>query len=158
VVTGVGGFAFAAWALMLSIAARSNPWWVLVPAESVGVVFLSVGLFAWIRQPETRRMAWLVIAVGITWYAGDLQVSTNPVLVRLGFWLFYLNIVVLAHVVLSYPEGRLARPVERFTIAAQYATALVTQGMRVLVEKSPQPQGWGDPGAPISVWAPIGSV
>jgi signal transduction histidine kinase len=159
VVTGVAGFAFAGWALTLSAGARQPyPWWVLAPAESVGVAFLGVGLFAWIRQPETKRMARLVVAVGITWYAGDLQFSTDPVLFRLGFWLYYIHVVVLAHVLLSYPEGRLARPVARFTIAAQYATVLVTQGMRVLVEKSPPPQGWGDPRAPISVWAPIGSV
>jgi signal transduction histidine kinase len=159
VVTGIASGTFAVWAIALSFGARSHPWWwVLASAESVGVVFLGVGLFAWIQRPEAGRLARLMVAVGVTWYAGDLQFSANPVLFRLGFWLFHLTAVVLAHLLLSYPEGRLARPVERFTVAALYATVLVTQGMRVLAEKSPPPQGWGGPGGSVSVWAPIGSV
>jgi signal transduction histidine kinase len=157
-VTCGAGFAFAGWAMTLSAGARPYPWWVLIPVESVGVVFLGVGLFAWARRPEAARMARLVVAVGIIWYAGDLQFSADPVHRRLGFWLFYLNVVVLAHLLLAYPEGRLARPAERVTIAAQYATVLVTQGMRAVTEHPLQPQVWGDMHAPISVWAPIGSV
>jgi hypothetical protein len=129
------GFALAVWALVLSISAPPHPWWVLVPSESVGLVFMGVGLYGWLRRPETRRMAWLVFAVGATWYVGDLQLSNDPVLFRLGFWLYYLNVVVLAHLLLGYPDGRLTRPVERLTIAAQYMVVLVTQGMRVLTEE-----------------------
>jgi hypothetical protein len=137
------GFALAVWALVLSISAPPHPWWVLVPSESVGLVFIGVGLYGWLRRPEARRMAWLVFAVGATWYVGDLQLSNDPVLFRLGFWLYYLNVVVLAHLLLAYPDGRLTRPVERLTIAAQYVVVLVTQGMRVLTEEPLQPQGWG---------------
>jgi signal transduction histidine kinase len=152
------GFVLAVWALVLSINAMPHPWWVLVPSESVGLVFLGVGLYGWLRRPQARRMVWLVVAVGATWYLGDLQLSSNPVLFRLGFWRYYLNVVVLAHLLLAYPDGRLTRPVERLTIVAQYVAMLVTQGMRVLTERPLQPQGWGDPHATISVWAPVGSV
>ncbi|HEU0090150.1 MAG TPA: ATP-binding protein [Pseudonocardiaceae bacterium] len=103
-------------------------------------------------------MGMLLVAVGITWYVADLQFSGNPVIFRLGFWLYHLNVVILAHLLLAYPKGRLTRRPERITVAALYVTSLVTQGLRLIAEERPQPQGWGDPKAEYSIWAPIGSI
>ncbi|MFC0430519.1 ATP-binding protein [Kutzneria buriramensis] len=179
VATGAAGATFAAFAITLSVGAQAVPGWALVPVESVGVVFLGVGLFAWFRRPEFVGLARLMVAVGVTWYVGDLQFSSNPALKVFGFWLFHLNLVVLAHLLLSYPTGKLPAlpvhrlfprrpgsgethhrkvPLARYTIAMLYATVVVTQGMRALVEKPLPPQGWGSPQAHISVWAPIGSI
>ncbi len=103
-------------------------------------------------------MGGLLWAVGFTWYLGDLQWSHNTVLFKIGFCLFYLNAVVLAHVLLASPDGHLTSRLERTAVSVGYGVAVFTQGMRIISERPLEPQGWGRPTATISVWAPIGSV
>lgn len=163
VLVGVAAAAFVTWATSLAVGTISHgaspyPPWILLSTHVIGVLFLVVGLFVWTRQPNGARMGRLLVAVGITWYIADLQFSANPVLFGLGFWLYHLNIVILAHLLLVYPEGRLTRRAQRITIIALYATSMITQGLRFITEYPPQPQGWGNPQAEISIWAPIGSI
>lgn len=158
VLAGATGSAFCVAAILMSWQAIPYPRWVAVPAQVAGILFLAAGLFVWTRQPGGARMARLLVAMGITWYFGDLQFSGHPLLSRAGFWLFYLNAVVLAHLLLAYPDGRLNRRAERLTVLALYAVVLVTQGLRTLTEHPLQPQMGGDPDAEYSVWAPVGSV
>ena len=158
IVVGVLGLAFAVMAISASVGANPYPWWVALPTQAVGLVFLGVGTFVWARQPDGRLMGRLLSAVGVTWYLGDLQFFGNPLLFRIGFWLYHLSPAVLAQLLLSYPDGRLTRRIERFVVVAAYATVVGTQGMRLLTEKPLEPQGWGPSQAPVSVWAPIGSV
>ncbi|WP_404953126.1 sensor histidine kinase [Streptomyces sp. 147326] len=158
VLAGALGSAFSVAAILISWQKTPYPWWVAVPAQVAGVLFLAAGLFVWTRQPGGSRMAKLLVAMGFTWYLGDLQFSGYPLLNGIGFWLFYLNAVVLAHLLLAYPDGRLRRRPERCTVVALYAVVLVTQGLRALTEDPLQPQMAGDPDAEYSVWAPVGSV
>lgn len=158
VLAGTVASAFCIAAVLTSWQTIPYPWWVSVPAQFTGLLWLAAGLYVWTRQPESARMARLLVAMGVTWYFGDLHFSEHPVLIKVGFWLFFLNGVVLAHLLLAYPNGRLARPVERGTIFALYAAVLSTQGLRALTERPLQPQMGGDPDAEYSVWAPVGSV
>lgn len=163
VVAGVAAAAFAGWAVSLVtvMPARRDwpyPSWILVITHLIGFLFLAVGLFVWTRQSNGSRMGPLLVAVGATWHVGDLQFSENDAVFTLGFWLYHLNVVILAHLLLAYPTGRLPGRSERITIGTLYVTTLVTQGLRAATEHPLQPQGWGDPNADYSVWAPIGSV
>jgi signal transduction histidine kinase len=163
VVAGAGAAAFAVVAMSLAgsvIARGASPYapFILITAQVIGVLFLVFGLFVWARQPNGAGMGRLLVAMGVTWYIGDLQFSSNPLVFKLGFWLYHLNVAILAHLLLAYPDGRLTRRAERITILAIYATVLLTQGLRVLTEKPLQPQGWGDPNAKYSIWAPVGSI
>lgn len=156
---GAAGLAVATAAIWMSAGAGPFPWWVVVPEDEVGALFLGLGLLVWLRRPVVgRRMALLLVAVAVAWYLPYLQFSANPVLFRLGFWLFYLHIAVLAQVLFAAPHGRLARPAEQWLVAGVYASVLVTQGMRVLTEHPLVAQGWGSPAAKVSLWAPLGSV
>src|SRR5947209_5849194 len=146
---------FSVTGIWLSLGSFPYPWWIAVPTQGVGLLLLAAGLFVWIRHPEGNRMAWLLVATGITRYIGDLQFSKNPALFRLGFWLFYLNGSILMHLLLAFPDGRLARRSERMTVVAGYVANLVTQGLRLLTEKL-TPQIWGE--RHPSVWGPVGSV
>jgi signal transduction histidine kinase len=163
VAAGAGAAAFAVAGICLAaavIARGSSPYspFILITAQVIGVFFLVCGLFVWVRQPDGARMGRLLVAVGVTWYIGDLQFSSNPLVFTLGFWLYHLGVVVLAHLLLAYPNGRLTCRAERVTVIALYTTTLLTQGLRVLTESPLQPQGWGDPHAASSVWSPVGSV
>ncbi|MFI1104832.1 sensor histidine kinase [Streptomyces melanogenes] len=158
VIAGTVGSAFSVAAILMSWHTIPYPRWVAVPAQCAGLLFLAAGLFLWTRRPGAARMARLLVAMGVTWYFGDLQFSGHPLLAKAGFWLFYLNTVVLAHLLLAYPDGRLIRRAERRTVFALYAVVLSTQGLRTLTEHPLQPQMAGDPDAKYSVWAPVGSV
>lgn len=158
VVVGLLGVVFAVVAIDLSLGVNPHRWWIAAPTQAVGVAILGAGLYAWLRPADGRRMGRLLVAVGVTWYLGDLQFSTDPLVYRLGFWLYHLNVVVLAHALLAFPGGRLVRRSERLTIAAMYATVLFTQGLRAIVEEPLQAQNWGSPDGEFSIWAPVGSV
>ncbi|WP_239375926.1 sensor histidine kinase [Frankia sp. Cj5] len=158
VVAGAAGAAFATFALRLPRVGSPFPGWVDVLTQPVGVVFLAFGLYVWVRRPEITRMGALLWTVGFTWYLGDLQWSHNRVLFTIGFWGFYLNAVLLAHVLLASPDGRLKNRLERAAVGAGYGVAVITQGLRILAEHPLEPQGWGSSTAKISAWAPIGSV
>jgi hypothetical protein len=79
------------------------------------------------------------------------------VLFRLGFWLFFLNVVLLTHLLLAYPDGCLHRRAERITVATMYVWTLAIQGLRMLTEDPLEPQGWGRPG-PVSFWSSASSA
>src|ERR1700683_2961856 len=75
------------------------------------------------------------LAMGIVWCAVDLRWSTEPVLVGIGFSLFYLGpVAVFTHLVLALPTGRLATWPERLVALGVYLNVLVTQPMRYFVE------------------------
>jgi signal transduction histidine kinase len=97
-------------------------------------------------------------AVGLTWYIGDLQLSSRPVLFALGFCLYHMSDAVMGHLALALPDGRLHRAYERWVVGLFYAAPLMTQAVRYVVEYPPQPQSWGDPQAEYSAWATVGSV
>jgi signal transduction histidine kinase len=75
-----------------------------------------------------------MVAAGTFWYATNLQATGVPALYALGYWLTYLPPVIVGHLALVYPEGRLRRRVERWGVVANYATYLTLQGIRYLHE------------------------
>jgi signal transduction histidine kinase len=161
--TGAAGAAFAVAGMSLAARHDPHPWWIAVPVQGVGIVVLGVGVLLWVRHPDGLRMGRLLAAVGVTWYIGDLQYCSDPVLYRFGFWFFHVNAVVLTQVLLSYPDGRLARRAERVTVAAAYVVVTVTQGMRLLTERplglqthGRQREYWEVPAD--DVWATLGSL
>jgi signal transduction histidine kinase len=80
---------------------------------AVGSVLLMCGVAAWDRQPESRVGALMSLA-GLTWFLGT---AFEPAL--------YLHRGPLAHLYLSYPNGRLSTPLSRFVVAAVYVDAAI---------------------------------
>jgi signal transduction histidine kinase len=140
VAAGVTGAAFAAamiyvaWTAdghSLAVSQGSVP--AFVVAAAIGVSFLAAGLAVWWHRPESR-VGPLMVAAGTLWYVSDLQSTGSPVLYAIGYWLTYLPPVVVGHLTLAYPEGRLRRRAERWAVLASYVTYLSLQGVRYLHE------------------------
>ncbi|MFD0279299.1 sensor histidine kinase [Kitasatospora sp. NPDC127111] len=159
---------FAGFAWSIAWGRGPFPTWTEPVVQPVGVFFIAVGTLVGLKQHDGRRMGLLLILMGGVYYLGDLQHSGNPWLFRVGFVFFHLNAVVLAHLLLAFPDGRLTGTLpggvrersrwERPTILALYVTTPLTQAVRAAVERPLRPQLWGDPHAHYSVWAPVGSA
>jgi len=145
------GTAFAATAIRVGLRGNQLSLLMFALAESIGLAFLGPGLLAWWRRPG-NQVGPLMVACGSSWYLGNLQASGIPVLHALGYWLYYLSLVVFAHVVLVFPHGFLAThrdgrtvpdgPVARRVVVAAYLTYLFFQGVRYLREHGRGPIGW----------------
>ncbi|GAA2722111.1 MULTISPECIES: histidine kinase [Streptomyces] len=98
---------------------------------AVGWAFAGAGLVAWWRRPANRT-GLLMLAEGLSWFAGNLQGTDVPLLFALGAWWEGLNLAVLAHVFLAYPGGRLTTPTARRVVAGAYVLVLVGGLVRVL--------------------------
>jgi signal transduction histidine kinase len=97
-------------------------------AVAIGLVitwsFIGTGLYAWWRRPSNRFGA-LMTAVGFTFMLGALTASDESGVFTVGVILASVYIVVFAHMVLGYPEGRLEERWHAWLIGAGYVLALV---------------------------------
>ncbi len=86
---------------------------VLALDVAVGLTFFGAA-FITLGVPTARRIAYLELAAGTAWFVGALVPVASGA--YLGF---------LAHLLVSYPIGRLERPAQRGVVAAGYILALV---------------------------------
>ncbi|MEV7087646.1 histidine kinase [Streptomyces sp. NPDC093085] len=99
---------------------------------SVGWAYAGAGIVALWRRPANRTGV-LLLAEGVTWFVGNLQGFGQPVVFALGAWGEALNLAVLAHLLLAFPEGRVTGARERRTVTAGYALAAVGGLARALL-------------------------
>src|SRR6266542_1724285 len=78
---------------------------------AVGVVLLACATVTGVRQ---RRVGLIMAAAGVTWFLGNLL----PPLV-------FLHRGPMVHLHISYPTGRLRRPVAVVTVVGAYLAAAV---------------------------------
>ena len=102
---------------------------------AVGWAYIAAGLIAWRRRSDSR-LGVLMTVVGFTWFIGNFEASAVPVVFSLAFAFETLNEAVLAHMVLSYPEGRLHDGVERGVVVALYSWMLV-DGLAIMLTYDP---------------------
>lgn len=107
---------------------------------AVGWTFVGSGLVAGWRWPG-RRVGHLMVAEGLTWFVGNLQGAGAPFLVAAGAWLEALNDAILAHLLLSFPTGRLGGRAARSVVVAAYGVVLVVGLLRALTF-DPSADGW----------------
>jgi len=79
---------------------------------AVGLTFFSAAVIA-LGVPTARRIAYLELAAGVAWFAGALVPAASAL--YLGF---------LVHLLATFPNGRLERPVQRVVVATGYGLAL----------------------------------
>jgi signal transduction histidine kinase len=89
-------------------------WGDWLPDLATGWTLIACGLIAWGRRPESRSGP-LLAATGFTWFAANF--ASDQAL--------YLHRGPLIQLVLSYPYGRLKRPLDRFAVAVGYGAAVV---------------------------------
>jgi signal transduction histidine kinase len=131
VIAAAGGVACA-----LSLAApalRGLPLHPLDQAIHTGVAaaYIGTGVVALLRRPGNAT-GLLMAAVGFLWLVGDLYWIPGALAftVAATFALFYQ--VVLAHLALAFPSGRLACGFERRVVIGLYAWTLVNNLVRML--------------------------
>ncbi len=80
---------------------------------AVGATLLICGVLAW-RLRSARRVAALMLLAGATWLLGTLVPA-----------MLLLHRGPLVHLHISYPTGRLRRPLAAMTVVVAYVTAIV---------------------------------
>jgi signal transduction histidine kinase len=115
----------------------------LVIADAIGLCFVVAGLAAWWLRPA-NPIGRLMVLAGALWYVGNLQVTGNPTLYAIGFWLMYVRSYVIAHLAVIYPDGQFRRPAERWLVISGYGFYLVVHGIRYLHEGDGHQIGWPD--------------
>jgi signal transduction histidine kinase len=97
-----------------------------VLAPFIGLSFCGTGVFAWLRRPHNRFGA-LMTAVGFAWFVSGLTEANDPWVYTLGVYLGPLYLVLVAHMLLAFPTGRLETTQARVLVAVGYLTALAVQ-------------------------------
>jgi signal transduction histidine kinase len=96
-----------------------------IPDLVVGWAFIGCGLVTDVRRPESLAGA-LMAATGFTWFVGNFAGVDAAVIAWAASLAIFLHRGPLVHLILSYPDGRLASRAARFAAGTGYATALVT--------------------------------
>lgn len=92
----------------------------------LGVSSLSIvcGLLLWRLRPGNRTGQLLVLA-GVLWTIGGIRAYGNPWTFGVGQWFDGSQDLVLAHLLIAYPTGRLIRRPLRLLVACGYSLFLV---------------------------------
>jgi signal transduction histidine kinase len=88
----------------------------------IGLSFIGTGAFAWWRRP-LNRFGLLMCAVGYAWFLGALSFANDPTVHTIGSYLGPLYIVLVVHMVLAFPTGRLETRAARGIVLAAYVVA-----------------------------------
>lgn len=98
------------------------------------MVAIGIGFLAW-RSHRWSGVGHLIVVVGATNYLQNLQVSSNAVLSGLGFCVAYLWAAVIAHLVLTWPSGRVTGRGLRLLVLGCYTAAVGSQVLRFVVDR-----------------------
>jgi len=90
----------------------------------VGWSFIGAGLYAWWRRPDNRFGA-LLTAVGFAYFLGALTGADAGWLFTIGVLLSSVHLAVFVHMLLAYPDGRIASRRLRKVLGAGYALSVV---------------------------------
>jgi signal transduction histidine kinase len=100
----------------------------------IGWSFAAAGLVAWWRRPGNRTGP-LMVAAAFAWFGAGLNVADDDVLYTTGLALDALFPVLVGHLLLGFPSGRLQTRAERLVIGAGYVAATVLQIPSLLFEE-----------------------
>ncbi len=119
----LAGAVFGAVVLVLSDSGRDADTTSALFSGLVGGLYLLTGLVTHLRRPG--RLGLRMVAVGIAWFAEDLQVSSDPGPHTAGMFLRSVASGCLVHLLLAFPDGRLRTRVERLLTGAVYVIVCV---------------------------------
>jgi signal transduction histidine kinase len=92
----------------------------------IGLSFIGTGVFAWWRRPH-NRFGPLMTAVGFAWFVSGLTESNDPLVFTIGSYLGPLYIVLVGHMLLAFPSGRVEGTAPRLLLALGYLDVLLMQ-------------------------------
>jgi signal transduction histidine kinase len=120
----LAGGAFGGWVLIVTASGRHETSTSTLFSAAVGGLYLTTGVLAHARQPG-NRVGSLMVLVGIGWFAEDIQISIDPVVHTVGYFLRSVASGLLVHLLLAFPGGRLRSGLARVLVVAGYLTVLV---------------------------------
>ena len=109
-----------------------------------GWAFLLAGLVAWRRRPE-NRVGPLMVATCLALLARQFRYSHDALAFTVFFLLGELGYVLVAHVALAYPFGRVKDRFERAFLGVAYAVALAFPFLMLLFYDGTRPIRYFDP-------------
>jgi len=92
----------------------------------IGLSFIGTGAFAWWRRP-LNRFGLLMACVGFAWFVAGLAEANASGLFTFGMYVGSLYLVLLVHMVLAFPSGRLETVAEKALVAAAYLDVLAVR-------------------------------
>ena len=96
---------------------------------AAGWALLAVGLTSWARRPASRFGALLAVA-SLAWFLLEWNnPGASSVVFTTGLVLSLAAPPLVAHAVLSYPDGRLGTPALRASVATAYAASVFLLGL-----------------------------
>ena len=123
---GMAGAVFAALAYRAQVDNLPEPF--TTPGRALATVvypsaFLVAGLIAWSRRPG-NRIGPLMILAAFLLFARQFRYSHDALAFTFFFLIGELGYVVIGHVALAYPSGRVRDRLERIWLRAAYAVAV----------------------------------
>ena len=88
----------------------------------IGLSFIGTGAFAWWRRP-LNRFGLLMTAVGFAWFVGGLVEANEAIVYTAAAYVGSLYLVLVIHMVLAFPTGRLEGRLSRAIVVAAYVDA-----------------------------------
>jgi signal transduction histidine kinase len=99
----------------------------------VGWSFVGTGLFAWWRRPGNRT-GMLMAAAGFAWFATGVSAANDEIVHTFGIAVDGIFPVVVGHLLMAFPTGRLESRAERIAVGAAYFAVTVLQIPALLFE------------------------
>jgi len=152
VVSGVAALVFAIVTAMVGVG-QGAPLRFLLLDAILGLSFLVAGMLAWRRRPDVRTGPALTLCVGL-WFLGSYGPAGIEGLSSLGFSFEQYYDLVLAYLVLTFPQRRLER-LPRLLLVVLAANLVLRSFARLLLYDPPtfDPIGCSAcPSNPFAVW------
>lgn len=131
VAAGLIGLGVAAAAAVVALAANVSP--IQIAADQiVGLAYIGAGTVAWRRRPD-NRIGRVMLLAGVTWFVASFQVSSIPAVAAASFGFAWIVNVVVAYLLLSYPEGRLFSRGATVVFGLVVANAVAQTAARLLL-------------------------
>jgi signal transduction histidine kinase len=129
-------------AIGVSWHASAHHWWIDWPLRLWGLGVLVLGAVVW-QRATNPRLGQLIVAAAGTYYLHFLRGSTQPVIFGIGFGLAYLWTGAVAHLVLTWPSGRIARRGQRVMVVVCYLAPIGSQVARYFIDHPQPPWAFG---------------
>jgi signal transduction histidine kinase len=113
-------------ALVLASTHESQKLATAILGPLIGLSFIGTGVFAWWRRP-LNRFGMLMTGVGFAWFLAGLMEANNATIYTVGSYVGPLYIVIVVHMVLAFPTGRLETFAQRAIVIAGYLDVLLVR-------------------------------
>jgi PAS domain S-box-containing protein len=110
---------------------ESSPVSLAIAFPLIGLSFVVSGLIAWTLRPANGTGRLLVL-VGFMWMLTSLWEANDGWVYGLGAFVGSLFLAAFVHLMLAFPDGRLATRIERRTVVAVWAIAVVANVLPAL--------------------------